>query len=385
MYYVQSFPHLRLSASDQLIEDLELQQTTKLDFWRGEWITVSLDTVLTVEKGQRVLLKIRPSLRKTLDDCPGIEEELEMQPKYRSVGTKRPAEDLVSPARKARKHDTAKSAHISVQKPPSLAHSEPEVISSNPPTPHILEPRSPCPSSKLQKPQPKYLTPVLKKAALTSKSHTEPMPNNESRRWPHKFKVYQIHDGLIQIHNALKKATIHGTSRSGHSKKSRPKYSITVEQAFHAAFPGATYRKATFYEHRDYWAKYDRGIVNLFIDRGDSEDATYADLLKALKNPNHIPSPITESDNESSSSSSQHDTPKDDAKQPVRGPISNQPAPDQDLDNLCPRVQDMKEMLEDIIGEPEESQFFCTSRDSYKASSSQRPRSNSQALLDCIS
>jgi hypothetical protein len=57
----------------------------------------------------------------------------------------------------------------------------------------------------------------------------------------------------------------------------------------------------------------------------------------------------------------------------------------QDLDNLCPRVQEMKEMLEEIMLEPEESQFFCISRDTYKASSSQRPKSNSQALLDCIS
>ena len=41
-------------------------------------------------KSQRVLLKpeIRPSLRKALNDCPEIEEELEMQPKYRSAGIK---------------------------------------------------------------------------------------------------------------------------------------------------------------------------------------------------------------------------------------------------------------------------------------------------------
>ena len=151
MYYVQSFPHLRLSASDQLIEDLELQPTTKLDFWRGEWITVSLDTVLTVEKGQRVLLKIRPSLRKTLGDCPGIEEELEMQPKYRSVGIKRPAEELVSPARKSQRCDTAKSTHISAHKPLSVMSSEPEVIPPIPPklpTHHIHQRR---PQLKLPK------------------------------------------------------------------------------------------------------------------------------------------------------------------------------------------------------------------------------------------
>jgi hypothetical protein len=227
VYYVQSFPHLRLSASDQLIEDLELQPTTKLDFWRGEWITVSLDTVLTVEKGQQVLLKIRPSLRKTLDDCPGIEEELEMQPKYRSVGVKRPAEELVSPARKSQRCDTAKSAHISAHMPLSVASSEPEAIPPKLPTHHIRQPR---PQSKL--PKQKYMqdgslkrVPRAPEPAPTSESNTK------SKHWPHEFKVYLIHNGLIQIREALKKAAVHGTGRSGRSKqdrKSRPKYSITV-------------------------------------------------------------------------------------------------------------------------------------------------------------
>jgi hypothetical protein len=103
--------------------------------------------------------------------------------------------------------------------------------------------------------------------------------------------------------------------------------------------------------------------------------------LKALKNPNHIPSPIPESDNESSSSSDDN-TPDDKCDQPVCG---SKPGADKALDNLCLRVQDMRETLEDIILEPEESQFFCASRDTFKASSSQRSTSNSQALLDCIS
>jgi hypothetical protein len=124
------------------------------------------------------------------------------------------------------------------------------------------------------------------------------------------FKVYQIHNGFIQIRDTLKKATIQvcGTGRSSHSKKSRPKYSITIEQAFRAAFLKATYRKATFYDHRDYWATYDRQIVDLFIERGNSEDATYEDLLKALKNPNHIP--IPESGNSSESESTDDNTPE---------------------------------------------------------------------------
>ena len=61
------------------------------------------------------------------------------------------------------------------------------------------------------------------------------------------------------------------------------------------------------------------------------------------------------------------------------------PGADKALDNLCLRVQDMRETLEDIILKPEESQFFCASWDTFEASSSQRSTSNSQALLDCIS
>lgn len=320
-----------------------------------------------------------------------------MQPKYHSAGIKRRAEELVSPlAHKVQRNDTAKSAHISAHKPPPIfanSESDPEAISSKPPTRRWHIPKQ-HPKQKYIQPNSdsESLTPVPKKPALSSisKSHTEQTSkSNESVRWPHKFKVYQIHNGFIQIRDTLKKAAICGTGRSSHSEKSRPKYAITVEQAFRAAFPKATYRSSTFYDHRDYWATYDRQIVDLFIDRGDSEDATYEDLLKALKNPIHIPSPtISESDN---SSSSDENSPEDEIEQPVHGPItssSNQSVPDprpRDFDNLCSRIQEMKETLEEIVLEPEESQFFCTSRDTYKASSSQRSKSNSQALLDCIS
>ena len=114
--------------------------------------------------------------------------------------------------------------------------------------------------------------------------------------------------------------------------------------------------------------------------------------MKALKNPNLITSPIPESDNSSSDettpSGTMTGTPEDKITQPVYHPTTNdQPvlSSDQDLENLCPRIRDMKETLEEIIIECEESQFFCASQDTYKPSSSQRSMSNSQALLDCIS
>ena len=57
--------------------------------------------MIVVEKDQQVLLRIRPSLCHTLEDCPGIDHELSLQPKRRSGQTKRIAEHiLVSPLKK---------------------------------------------------------------------------------------------------------------------------------------------------------------------------------------------------------------------------------------------------------------------------------------------
>jgi hypothetical protein len=71
-----------------------------------------------VEKGLRVLLRLCPSLRDSLMDCPGIERELEMQPKW-PTGTKRAAEMVVSPVKKVIHTDTVSS----VQHLPKMSES----------------------------------------------------------------------------------------------------------------------------------------------------------------------------------------------------------------------------------------------------------------------
>ncbi|KAF8220497.1 hypothetical protein L208DRAFT_1540381 [Tricholoma matsutake] len=65
----------------QLIS-LELQEDTYLDFWQGEWTTIDIHTVITIENGQRVLLHLCPSLCQELIDCPSLDNELCMQPKH---------------------------------------------------------------------------------------------------------------------------------------------------------------------------------------------------------------------------------------------------------------------------------------------------------------
>ena len=64
------------------MKDLGLSENTQLDLWSGsEWLTITIHGVVPVEKGQHLILKIRPSLHNGLDDCPGIDEELKKEEK----------------------------------------------------------------------------------------------------------------------------------------------------------------------------------------------------------------------------------------------------------------------------------------------------------------
>jgi hypothetical protein len=78
-----------------------------------EWKIVTIKSVIVVEKDQQVLLRIRPSLRHTLEDCPGLDHELSLQPKRRSGQTKCIAEHvLVSPLKKSPRLHSGSSESI---------------------------------------------------------------------------------------------------------------------------------------------------------------------------------------------------------------------------------------------------------------------------------
>ena len=352
---------------------------------------VDLNSILTIEKGQRVLLKICPTLRTTLEDCPGIDEELELQPKRHSV--KRPGESFVSPIHKAAWTTTAQSVHVSK---PNLA------LRRHSPTLSLSEESSQETYGHDQQippaPQPARKLPNAMHSAKSKMINNSTKP----KRWPFDFTVYQIHNGFIQIRDTLKKSEIKSTgerhlSRRGGKGKPRPKYRIKVEEAFHMAFPGTSFRKATFYKHRELWAQYDREIVNMFIDLEDSQDATYDRLLKALKDPSRIPSPRLQDD--SSSSSSESDSggklaPRLDSDEGL-GRMSSQTdefsplqptAPlSSSLEDLRTRVREYTEILEEILLDPTESQFFQSSRNTnYQAGSSQSQQLPSGSLADCI-
>jgi hypothetical protein len=87
-----------MTTRSELVNAFSLSSASLLDTWDGEWKTITIDSVLILKR-QRLMLRLRPSLRESLKDCPGIEAELEMQPKCPS-GNKRAGEALVSPFQK---------------------------------------------------------------------------------------------------------------------------------------------------------------------------------------------------------------------------------------------------------------------------------------------
>ncbi|PPQ79907.1 hypothetical protein CVT26_004185 [Gymnopilus dilepis] len=419
-HYIPSLPFFQLSASPQLVSDLGLRSTSRLDLWQGEWTTVTIDDVVRIEQPQRVLLKLRPNLLESLEDCPEIEDELQKQPRFFRGGMKRPAsETFVSPVRS--------KVRRTVSPPPS-----PMTISE----PKSFEPTT-YGATSLEKVK---TADVRHSNALISGSEPRsdglaklPMQlqpgedGEDMKKWPFDYKVYQIHNGLIQIRKTLKAHEISQSMKRSHSRKSlkkgkvQPKYSITMKDAFFAAFPDAeAYHKSTFYDHRDLFEGYDKRIVHLFIDLGDSKKATYKHLVKALKDARHVPSPEATSESDSDSgndSESDSDTRRsssgphgkagrqnpsrdEDQYEPsacsspsANAPISLASVPDLPDPSFTSsptpemfqrRIQDLKDLLEEILMEPSESQHFYNARASFNAGSSKNHTKLTTVLNDCI-
>ncbi|KAF8965145.1 hypothetical protein BDZ97DRAFT_1918568 [Flammula alnicola] len=443
--YIPTFPHLRLSACQELVTELELQENTRIDFWQGsEWITVHMHSILLVEKGQRVLLKIRPSLRKGLDDCPGIEQELKQQTKRQSssIGVKRLGDDFVSPIKKAPRKDdtmTARKPQAEKEVRASLPHSD-----------------STGTGSSIPLPIPSDVQSVALQSTLLHDTESNTLPSNPTqpeeaklKQWPFDFHVYEIHNGLCQMRDTISGSVSRDQSRQHRSKKSKGKRAkgrrITVEQAFVAAFPNTKWAKTTFYEHRKLWFEQDIAIRDLFIELGRSDEAKFPHFLDAIDHPSRLPSPAPElekckkstrsrkcfrspssstagddssespsppdksvrshkkrhsgspsssgsSDNETSTSSDE-DIPHaripsptayltsagDCAIQvdPLPVQASFRPVSSVNFDKLGERVLDLKDILDEIAMEPEESGFFWSARASFTAGSSQTQKQGS--------
>jgi hypothetical protein len=349
-------------------------------------VTVELDSVLTVEKGQRVLLKIRPSLRQALKDseCPGLHKELDLQPRKFRVSKRSAEDELVSPLpeKVSRISQTRTTVNNSMRKakattptstPDTTAHKKQPYANTNPyPVAKAVQPSQPSP---------------LDSALLCSTQLNTVTPDVKSRNWPHHFYVCEIRDGLLEMSKLL------GTAFSRRRSKNNR---FNKRNAFVRAFPGVRYVKTTVWKYKKVWDDSDEGIRELFTDLGKVENAYFEHFLAALDNPHLLPSAPDESDSQSSDSQSNHEdehtisdppertilpsmhpqTPdKGKAREePTRNVVAMEPhhiwPVDINFDSLHYRVKELQEILEEILFEPVESEIFHSLVIMFKAGSS---------------
>ena len=93
-----TFPFFRLQDFSELINELQLTPNSYVDGYdtnTGQWEQHKINTVRRVEFEPRLLYRLRPRLLESLTDCPGMDRELELQPRasaHQQMNLKRPAQ-----------------------------------------------------------------------------------------------------------------------------------------------------------------------------------------------------------------------------------------------------------------------------------------------------
>jgi hypothetical protein len=237
---------------------------------------VNINTPLTVEKGQRILMLLRPSLREKLDldKCPGFAMEKALQPKG-PTGKKRSGKTLVSPIKKvprqAIKSQAAVTAHgIITRTSPALSissGSESESGTTLPKDPRpnlpLCVPERPIPSSLHQQPHP-IPTPSTQ-PPLTS----VPSDTSQGRRFPFNYYVFEVAHGLMTI----------GLLRD-HDPRSPDN---TWEKLIPRIFKCDRYVKRTVITHRKIWEEAPSWLKTRMIDLQRDPKATWGSFVHHAK------------------------------------------------------------------------------------------------------
>ena len=243
-HYVKTWPRLQLESIPKLTADsgFHLTDESSIDIWQGAWKTIDIKYVIEVERGRSVLIKIRPSITEALTDCPGLDDELRLQPK-RQLGNKRMAEALISPLKKA--HRSPSTADVTAIRdtiqptPPSLSYSPFPLSSPTPPVPFI--------------PRPFPLPP--------------PATANQigSRKYPRDWSISEYVNGWERIAEML-----------------RTNSKLAEKDVFPVIF-GTRYSKTTVWKYKRIWKNAPEDVKAKFIRLGDIQEARWGKFEDAIK------------------------------------------------------------------------------------------------------
>lgn len=319
-YYVDTFPNIQLSTSNDIHDILFSTPGSRLELWHhGLWTIISLETPINVQLIPRILLRLRPSLLIQLTDCPGLEDEIAMQSSVRSeksVGKRRAVEPLTSLITKVPRHDelsTAPSSSTISRGPVTSERPVPTVDSTSVLTVPVLSL-----SQSLSKQLPDHFS----NSVSAQRSIIEDISRDCTKKtWPLTISAYEFNDGLQQLARLME---------DGDSQRN----------AFIKAFPGIVkansnkYPRTTLWKYKTYWINAPQSLKEQFLDYGASSEGLMSAFVLQLhrvakKRPTGTPSSDTCVASDSTSSSRISSTihhPFDTILQSL-GPVQQSPSP----------------------------------------------------------
>ncbi|KAJ7172784.1 hypothetical protein C8R43DRAFT_855301, partial [Mycena crocata] len=263
--YIDTWPRLQISSLPHLVKDLELTPESRLDHWSGTCFkTIYITSVIHVEHGTRVLLKIRPSVREelSLDDCPGLADQLSRQPRIHGQKRGHGFEDPISPLKKVAKSvvaDASQAAHAVIdvdadeRLPLSNMAAQPAVIPAS--AESAVLPRAAITTGPTK-------SISTSTTATTSRpvAATRPAKPEDPKRWIQRLSICDWDSGWTTIKSLM---------------DSGDPLTKTEVAAFPKAFDNHEYIKQTVIKYKNLWRDAPESLKHKYIEMGRVPEAQF--------------------------------------------------------------------------------------------------------------
>lgn len=242
------------------------------DFGLGDksWIDVFVDggfksyqirkqSSIQVERGREVLIRLRPSLREPLTDCPGIERYIAKQASARTSLGKRQGDALVSPLK------LSKAPRLSTGSSTSEAPIDTFSAPTRSPSPDIFQVAST--QSQAQPPATSSFHHSHSRKHKSDKMSKSKGKGKAKRKWPFHFYMSEIVSGLHRL-----------KQMKDNKRKSK------IEDNFGEVFSGAKFPKTTFYNSKKLVESASNAVVvGKFVALGETDDALWPQFLEEVE------------------------------------------------------------------------------------------------------
>lgn len=296
----KSLPRLLLQDHPKLLTQLGLQDAAFVDVYNSrtaEWLTLTFDCVINIDKSHRLLLRARPSPSDAIDDddCPELEVEKSKLSVSGGGTVKRMGEDLASTLVKAPRTVSKVTFERQESVPESRATSPPnsQAIDVSQVT-HLvtIPPRASLPSTSRAPsppvpapapvPHPSRDSPVHTRPVTSKRKHSKPKKhtitdvqlrvyrpgkNLHKPVYPHSFYVCDVEAGEKWI-----EATIEVTD-------------LTQEELFPQVFKGIKYARTTINKYRALRDSAPAEIQDRYRQYGRQEKGLFEAFIKEVSPP----------------------------------------------------------------------------------------------------